>query len=220
MQNINRTPPSTRGFSLIELLVTISIISVLIGILLPALPRVLDSARRTACSANLRSVGQIVDLYRGDNRDFFPTARYMGAPWLSTFDDPDQEDFRPGFPEAMAQYIEPQSDSYRCPGDAIVSVFEYTDPETGERRESGSSYTYVAGLSGQTFPQTFFARFLNFQPFDTPVMYDFDGGLFETDPDYGESREILVDFFHTKRNIVFVDGHVGNFAKAGVQNQD
>ncbi|HEY0007874.1 MAG TPA: prepilin-type N-terminal cleavage/methylation domain-containing protein [Tepidisphaeraceae bacterium] len=57
---------STKGFTLVELLVVIGIIALLISILLPSLNRARESANRIKCSANLRSIGQAMMLYAND----------------------------------------------------------------------------------------------------------------------------------------------------------
>lgn len=62
-----------RAFTLIELLVTIAIIAMLIGILLPSLSRARDSAKASACLANLKGIGTSVEIYLNENRDqYFP----------------------------------------------------------------------------------------------------------------------------------------------------
>lgn len=56
-----------RAFTLIELLVVISIISMLIAITLPCLGYARERAKRVACMANLRSIGQGIYVYANDN---------------------------------------------------------------------------------------------------------------------------------------------------------
>jgi len=60
------------GFSLVEMLVVIGILSLLIAILLPALNQARHQVRRTACAQNLRQVGVAIHLYAEDFGDTIP----------------------------------------------------------------------------------------------------------------------------------------------------
>jgi prepilin-type processing-associated H-X9-DG protein/prepilin-type N-terminal cleavage/methylation domain-containing protein len=68
-----------RGFSLIELLVTISIIGLLAGLLLPALKQARESARAAACTSNLRQIGLATQMYLDDYGRYFTYFTTQGA---------------------------------------------------------------------------------------------------------------------------------------------
>ena len=60
-------PARTSGFTLVELLVVISIIALLIAILLPSLKKAREQAKQTACLANVRGIGQASLTYSADD---------------------------------------------------------------------------------------------------------------------------------------------------------
>jgi prepilin-type N-terminal cleavage/methylation domain-containing protein len=63
---------SRRGFTLVEMLVVIAIIATLAAILMPALRRAKENARRAECTNNLRQLSTGIEIYRVDYKGEWP----------------------------------------------------------------------------------------------------------------------------------------------------
>lgn len=188
------TPRPVHGFSLIELLVVISIIAILIGILLPVLSAARARANKVACMSNLRQVGIGIQAYVAGNKEYYPKAKYMPEPFLSADPDPALNTFLDFYlidsnPDGKGREI------YHCPSDSQAFAL------------SGMSYMYQASQLGNTFEEFFLVKYFNVPASKIVISRDFDGGTFDITP----SGQVTIDTFHILRNLLFADGHVGNF---------
>jgi prepilin-type N-terminal cleavage/methylation domain-containing protein/prepilin-type processing-associated H-X9-DG protein len=138
-----------QNFTLIELLVVIFIIAVLAALVLPAMNKAKDAARRTQCKSNLHGIGQAMAMYTGDYKDVLPPAAQM--PTVNTS--------YPRICDILAPYIDTQK-VFECPAD--VNSFYY--------KNEGSSYAYHMSYGGRTIKDILRRRLKN----NSFIMYDYE----------------------------------------------
>jgi prepilin-type N-terminal cleavage/methylation domain-containing protein/prepilin-type processing-associated H-X9-DG protein len=115
--------PGARGaFTLVELLVVIAIIAVLAGLLLPALVRARESARRTQCLSQLRQVSLGIRLYADENGDEFPRSQHSAfahgqATWGRAI--------APQLGSTDAKWLNLLGGLYHCPTDQRLMQWSY-----------------------------------------------------------------------------------------------
>jgi len=157
------------GFTMVEMLVSISIIAVLLGLLLPVLSSARESGRRAVCLANLRTFGQAIEMYAGHNfPEPFPFAA-EGFHALAGWEEPlaSLEPYLgvppPTFDEDLKRAVD-VSETLICPSDP------------GVWRIVGWSYFYFPAQMMQ-FPEDLLGRvapaYLRGPPSDSlPVLLD------------------------------------------------
>jgi prepilin-type N-terminal cleavage/methylation domain-containing protein len=109
--NIYRGRKSQQGgFTLVELLVVIAVISILAGMLLPALENARDSALQISCLSNLRQINMSMGAYASDNDFYYPAMRNsVKGPW----NDPRRELIVDEYMQAAG--TDATADICRCP---------------------------------------------------------------------------------------------------------
>ncbi len=97
-----------KGFTLIELLVVMAIIIILAGLLMPALGKAREQARKTNCVNNLKQIAAAMEMYSSANSEVYP------ANGITTL-----------FGNLSPTYID-NPDTFRCQSSAAAGTGAYT----------------------------------------------------------------------------------------------
>jgi len=193
-----------KAFTLVELLVVISVIGLLLAILMPALNKVRQIGKRTVCKANLHSVAQAFRMYLDDNRLVMPPAISMPLdydPETPGLQYPEQADKLP-IVYYLGRYLSiPSGDlakvsDGKCFAKVLGCPADYKNGQPQHYFKTYmSSYAYSERRGGRSMNKASFTK--NAPERDIEIMWDFEAF-------HGTAGKVGA------KNYLYSDCHVGN----------
>ena len=206
-----RLPCNRRAFSLVELLVVVSISLALAALLFTALPRAMEATQRTQCLSLLKKMSAAANLYAAD-KGCYPTSIYAEGNPVNN---------RPYWPQYLTDYMDVTNTAavrntlYRCPKPGPDGLPEYQiyNMWMGFRDDDVAQQKYIR-ISPLAVPQpsktSLFTCGFNRQPNETGRHYHYRTGRGSGTASVNRTK------FSGGANWAFVDGHAKWLSEAEV----
>jgi prepilin-type N-terminal cleavage/methylation domain-containing protein/prepilin-type processing-associated H-X9-DG protein len=143
-----------KGFTLIELLVVIAIIALLLAILMPALGKAKDHAKKITCATNLKSLSLGVIMYADDYDGWMPSSTNTwsgGVGWTGrTLGLPIQDQIANLEKSQLWPYME-TTKAWRCPTEPdkdLLTTYAMSGQCWGAYKQPDNSVHYDTGTTG------------------------------------------------------------------------
>lgn len=141
------------GFTLVELLVVISIIGILAGILLPSLSLARQRALKVACISNLRQIGIALSLYADDYNNLYPMAGSTII-WDRVDVDPPTGNGSYGWMQQIFPYVKDKK-LYSCPVNKEYPEYAYFLGARAAYMEGGKQEFASVSIKKIEYPSAF-----------------------------------------------------------------
>lgn len=225
-----------KGFSLIELLVVIFIISMLAAMLFPVFAQVREKAKSTQCLSNIKQIGTALFMYMNDSDGYYPVVP-IGDNFLNISDSeiycghlPLSEDNKEAIKQiSFRKQIEDYTKNFKifvCPSDH--TIMDKTGAYTPGKRFSSYHYRHYIGVQISVIDEKEHNR-KHFKgwpavwsessiehPSQTYIFHEVEPfhQREERKPSIPESYDIAAISDNSKFNMVFADGHTASYRAA------